>query len=231
MGLPSLSTPKYTTNLPSTGQEIEYRPFLVKEEKILLMALEGNDDKEIQRAISSILESCIISDIKISDLSVFDVEYLFLNLRGKSVGEVIEVKIGHPDSECKHQTDVKINIDDIKVQGEISDGKIELSGGIGVKLKYPTIESATKYPTDTADGLFKMIASCVDFVYDQEQVYNDFTNDEMVQWLDGLDQNSFKNVTKFFESIPKLSHKIEWKCSACGKTDSVLLEGINNFFM
>lgn len=230
MALPSLSTPKYITNLPSTGEEIEYRPFLVKEEKLLLMAMEGQDEKEIQRAIISILNDCIITDINIDKLSVFDVEFLFLNLRGKSVGEVIELKISHPEGDCDHKSDVTIQIDDIKVQGEISDGKITLTDQIGVKLRYPSLNDATKYANDDPQSLFKLIASCIEFVWDQDQVYNDFTLDEMVDWLDTLDQNAFKNISKFFESSPKLSHTISWNCKKCGKDDSILLEGLSNFF-
>ena len=124
MGLPSLATPKFNTTIPSTGQEIEYRPFLVKEEKVLLMALEGGDQKEISKATQNIIKSCVLSDINIDKLATFDIEYLFLKLRGKSVGELVELQLGHSDSECDHKTEIQINLDEIEVVGDISDGKI-----------------------------------------------------------------------------------------------------------
>jgi hypothetical protein len=231
MALPSLGTPKFITSIPSTGQEIQYRPFLVKEEKILLMALEGGDEKEIQRAISDILSSCILTEIDVGKLAVFDVEFLFMNLRGKSVGENIELRVGHQDSECTHKTEISINIDDIKVSGNISDGKIEVTDQIGVKLKYPSITDVTRFSSETSEGMFKMIASCIEYVYDQNEVYNEFTIEEMVEWLEGLNQGSFQKITTFFETLPKLSHTIEWKCSKCGETEKVVLEGLNSFFM
>lgn len=231
MALPSIGTPQFVTTIPSTGEEIEYRPFLVKEEKLLLMAMEGNDDKEVQRAILNTLSNCIITNVDVSKLAVFDVEYLFLKLRGKSVGEIINIKIGHENSECDHKTEVDINLDEIQVLGEISDGKVQITEEIGAKLRYPTIQDATKFETDSSDGMFKMIASCVEFIYDQENVYNEFTVDEMVEWLEGLNQSSFQKITAFFEKLPKLSHDITWTCKKCGKSDTVKLEGLNNFFM
>jgi hypothetical protein len=231
MALPSLGTPEFHTTIPSTGQEITYRPFLVKEEKILLMAMEGEDEREIQHAILGILEDCIITDVDVNKLAVFDIEYLFLKLRGKSVGEMIDLKIGHAESNCDHKTEVSINIDDIVVQGDITDGKVQLTDEIGAKLRYPTIADATRYDSGSPDGMFKMIASCVEFIYDQENVYQDFTVDEMVEWLGGLNQSAFQKVTAFFENLPKLSHDITWTCKKCGENETVKLEGLNSFFM
>lgn len=232
MALPSLSTPEFFTKIPSTGQEIAYRPFLVKEEKLLLMAMEGNDDQEIQNTILNILNACIITEgVDATKLAVFDVEYLFLRLRGKSVGEMIDIKIGHVDSECNAKTDVSLNIEDIQVQGEISDGKVQITDEIGAMIRYPSIADATRFDSTTADGMFKMIASCIDYIYDQENVYQDFTIDEMVEWLEGLNQSSFQKITAFFEQLPKLSHDIEFTCKKCGETETVKLEGINSFFM
>src|SRR6056300_953333 len=195
MSLPSLGTPEFHTTIPSTGQEIAYRPFLVKEEKILLMAMEGEDDREIQHAILTILEDCIITDVDVNKLAVFDIEYLFLKLRGKSVGEMIDLKISHTESDCDHKTEIRINLDDINVQGDITDGKVQLTDDIGAKLRYPTIADATRYDSGSPEGMFKMIASCVEFIYDQNNVYQDFTVDEMVEWIGGLNQSAFQKVT------------------------------------
>jgi hypothetical protein len=137
MALPSLSTPEFVTKIPSTGEEIKYRPFLVKEEKILLMALEGKDQVEITDAVMRLLENCIITKIDIKKLATFDVEYLFLKLRGKSVGENIEIRAMHQTGDCKETTNVSINLDKIEISGEKTDGKIMLTDDVGVKLKYP----------------------------------------------------------------------------------------------
>lgn len=232
MALPSITAPDFVTTIPSTGQEIAYRPFLVKEEKLLLMAMEGDDDTEIQRAIVKILDECILTEgVDVSKLAVFDVEFLFLKLRGKSVGEVVELKLGHRDSDCTAKTDVTINLEEIKVQGEVSDGKVNITDEIGAMLHYPSIKDATSNDTTSADGMFKMIASCIDYIYDQENVYNEFTTDEMVEWLGGLSQDQFQKITAFFESLPKLSHDITFTCAKCGETETVTLEGLNSFFM
>ena len=233
MSLPTLTAPEFVTKVPSTGEEIKYRPFLVREEKILLMALEGGDEKEISNAITNILNSCILSDVNLNDLATFDVEYLFLKLRSKSVGEVIELKLGHSDkdSECKHRTDVSINIDDINVVGEIKDGKIDLNEQIGIKLRYAGINDVSNIDKGSTSQLFDVVVSCVEYIYDNDNVYDDFTKDEMSKWLEQLDSNQFKMVTEFFQEAPKLSHTVEWTCPECGKKETLVLEGMQSFFM
>lgn len=231
MALPSISTPEFITKIPSTGQEIKYRPFLVKEEKILLMALEGGDQKEITRSIITLLKNCILVDVDVEKLATFDVEFLFLKLRGKSVGEVVELTVAHTESECPHRSDVSINLDAIEVNGEIQDGKVQITDEIGVKLHYPTIDSTLGVDADNADSMFGMIIDCIDYIYDQEEVYNEFTKDELKDWVDQLNQSQFKKITDFFQDMPKLSHKVDWKCEKCGEEDSIELEGLQSFFM
>lgn len=231
MALPSISTPEFKTHIPSTGKEITYRPFLVKEEKVLLMAMEGKDQTEITNSIVKLLSNCIISEeIKVQELATFDIEYLFLKLRGKSVGEVIELKISHPEGDCMHKTDIKINLDDINVTGDISDGKIMLTDDVGVKLKYPTISTTIGVDTENADSLFNLVIDCIEFIYDKEEVYTDFTRDELNAWVDTLNQAQFKKITEFFQSMPSLKHEIKWKCEKCGKEDKMVLEGLQSFF-
>jgi len=230
MALPSLATPEFITTIPSTGAEIRYRPFLVKEEKILLMALEGEDTKEINSAISRILKNCIIDDIDVRKLSTFDVEYLFLRLRGKSVGEKVELKIGHQTGACPHKTDVEIDLDAVVLNGDISDGKILMSGDVGVKLRYPGLADIQE-GDDAASGMFNMITSCIEYIYDAEEVYTDFTPNELETWIEGLSAQQFKHISDFFEGMPKLSHDITWKCSECGEKDSIKLEGLDSFFI
>ena len=233
MSLPQLVSPEFTTEIPSTKQKIKFRPFLVKEEKILLMASEGNDPAEMQRAVKSILSNCILTKINVSNLATFDLEYLFLKLRGKSVGEEIELLMKHSSkSECKHQTTVKMNLDDIKIVGKVSDGKIMLDDKIGVKLKYPTFDEVAKMSENQSNTeiIYKTMAMLIEYVYTEEEVYNDFTDEEMEEWITKLNQKQFAKITDFLANMPKLSQKVEWTCSKCGEKDTVVLEGLQDFF-
>ena len=233
MSLPQLVSPEFTTEIPSTKQKIKFRPFLVKEEKILLMASEGNDPAEMQRAVKSILSNCILTKIDVSNLATFDLEYLFLKLRGKSVGEEIELLMKHSSkSECKHQTTVKMNLDDIKIVGKVSDGKIMLDDKIGVKLKYPTFDEVAKMSENQSNTeiIYKTMAMLIEYVYTEEEVYNDFTDEEMEEWITKLNQKQFAKITDFLADMPKLSQKVEWTCSKCGEKDTVVLEGLQAFF-
>jgi hypothetical protein len=236
MSLPQLVSPEFTMEIPSTKQKIKFRPFLVKEEKILLMAMESGDQSDVSRTVEQILNNCILDDIDISKLATFDIEYLFLQLRGKSVGEVIELQLKHTkkDSECKHITQFNLNLDDIKVKGDISDGKIMLDDKIGVKVNYPTYKTiadlSKRQVDDQTEMAFKTIAMMVEYVYDKENVYSDFTEDEMEDWINQLNQKQFEKITSFVQDAPKLKQDIEWTCNKCGEKDKITLEGLQSFF-
>lgn len=231
MALPSISTPEFQTTIPSTGESITYRPFLVKEEKILLMAMEGGDANEMSNAMLKILKECILTDVDVSKLATFDVEYLFLTLRGKSVGEVITLNVKHTgETECTHMTELKVNVDDISVNGEVNDGKIMLTDNVGIKLRYPQMTDLNGVNSADSESMFKMIRKCIEYVFDQSDVYSDFTEKELEAWIDGLNQTQFKMIAKFFEDAPKLTHTIEWTCEQCKEKDSIKLEGLQSFF-
>ena len=230
MALPSIATPEFKTTIPSTGQKITYRPFLVKEEKILLMAMEGNDQKEIEHAIKKILTNCILDDVDVDSLAMFDMEFLFLQLRGKSVGEVIELAVTHLEGECKHRTDIKVNIDDIKLSNIEQEKKIMLTDDVGVMMKYPTMKEAMSVEGENAEAVFEILAKSIDYVFDMENVYNEFSEEELVEWINGLNQTQFQKILTFFESMPKLSYEVSWKCKECGEDDTITLEGIQSFF-
>ena len=233
MNIPSIAATQFSTTIPSTGQEIEYRPFLVKEEKVLLMALEGGSQKEISKATQNIIKACVLTDINVKKLATFDIEYLFMKLRGKSVGEVIKLKIGHPDeeSECKHSTEIEINIDDIKVTDKEVENKIMITDDIGVFLRYPGVDDVNLIDEKSPESMFDVINNCVEYVFDDNNVYNEFTKKEIKDWVDGLNQSQFMKMTEFFNNLPKLSHEVEWTCEECGKKDSIKLEGLQSFFM
>ena len=229
--LPELKLPYYKTKLPSTGAEVEYRPFLVKEQKVLLMALEGKDHDEITSAVKRLIENCVQGDIDINKLAVFDLEYLFLKIRAKSVSEQIEFKIGHRDSECSHQTAITLNLDDIKVVGDLDNTKIMITDSIGVKVHAPTFNDLKNVSDINVDGLFKIVCNCVEFVYNDEDIIDDFTPEQMEEWLGKLNQEQFDKIAKFFNNLPKLSHTVKWKCSECGEKDEYTIEGLQSFFI
>lgn len=234
--LPKITVPTFEATIPSTKQKITYRPFLVKEEKILLMAMEGKDNKEIVRSVSKILKDCINEDIDPTKLAFFDVEYLFLKLRGKSVGEAIDLKIKHlDDSECKHATEVSVDIDSIEV--EINDDHnqvIKFNDNLGIKMKYPTIENIdsvnANLATNDVDRLFDLITSSVDNVFTDETVYDSFTKKEVEEFIEQLNQNQFGKIIDFFQNLPRIKKEVKYTCPRCKKDESIMLEGLSSFF-
>ena len=237
MPLPKISTPTYELVLPSSGRKIKYRPFLVKEEKILIIALESQDQKQIANSIKSILSNCILTrGTKVEKLSTFDIEYLFLNVRGKSVGEQIEVMVTCPDDE-KTQVPMSINIDSIKVE-KSKDHKtdIKLDEQYTLKMRYPSlnefIKSNFSIEEMKVDDTFDLIASCIDQIYSEEESWTqeDCTKKEMVDFLEQLNSSQFKEIETFFETMPKLSHKVKVKNPNTGVESEIVLEGLQNFF-
>ena len=238
MPLPKIATPTYELELPSTQKPIHYRPFLVKEEKLLVLALESEDTKEITTAIKNVIKSCIKTrGIKVETLPTFDIEYLFLNIRGKSVGEDIEVNLICPD-DGKTQVPVTINIDDVQIQRtEGHTNKIKLDSSLMMELKYPSLSEFIKNNFDfneqnVMDQSFEMIASCVDKIYNKEEVWAaaDCTKKEITAFLESMNTNQFKEIEKFFETMPKLSHKVNITNPNTKVESEVVMEGLSSFF-
>ena len=240
MPLPKISTPIHELVLPSSGKKIKYRPFLVREEKILILALESENTKQITDAIKSILRSCITTrGIKIDSLPTFDIEYLFLNIRGKSVGEALDLIVTCPD-DGETTVPVKIFIDEIEIQKESDHSTdIKLDDKLVLKMKYPSLEQfiQTNFEFDTSDdgGLdqsFDIIASCIDQIYSEEESWaaSDCTKKELKQWLEQLNTNQFKQIEEFFSTMPKLSHTIKVTNPNTKVESDVTLEGLASFF-
>ena len=239
MPLPKINTPIYELELPSTGKKIKYRPFLVKEEKILLMALESEDAKQISNGIVQILNDCIITrGVKVQNLATFDIEYLFLNVRSKSVGETVEVNITCPDDDETTVT-MEIEIDSIKVQKNKNHKNIiKLDDTYSMKLKYPSfdqfIDSNFEVGGEISDvnQSLNMITSCIDMVYDKEESWNasDCSKKELTDFVDQLNSKQFKQIESFFVTMPKLSHTISVKNPETGVESEVVLEGLASFF-
>ena len=239
MPLPKINTPTYELVLPSTGKKIKYRPFLVREEKILIMAMESEDMNQITSAIIQIITDCLITkDVKVESLATFDMEYLFLNIRAKSVGETVEVNVTCPD-DGETQVEMSINIDDIKIKKTRGHKNIvKLDDDLSMKLKYPSLDQFIENNFDTRESSndvsqsLSMITSCIEMVYNQEESWeaSDCTKEELNDFVEQMNTKQFKQIEKFFVTMPKLSHIIEVKNPKTGVESEVLLEGLAAFF-
>lgn len=235
MPLPKLVAPTYELQLPSTDGKIKYRPFLVKEEKILLLAMETEDEKQMTTAVRTILKNCILSKVKVEELAIFDIEYLFLNIRAKSVGEEIEINVTCPD-DGETQVSVSINVEDVKIQKEDGHDKlITLNDTVSVMMKYPSMDMFVKNNLSSSgktEDVFDIACSCIDQVVEGEEVYEfkNFSKKEQMEFLESLDTAQFLKVQKFFETMPKLSHAIKVTNPETNVESDVVIEGLASFF-
>ena len=238
MPLPTIATPTYELELPSTGKKIKYRPFLVKEQKLLVLALETESTKDISNAIKTVLKNCIQTrGVKVENLPTFDIEYLFLNIRGKSVGEEVDVNLIAPDDGVT-EVPVTINIDEIKIQKDKKhNNKVKLDESLIMEMKYPSLDQFIKSNFDfgdevTMDQSFDLIASCIDKIYNEEEVWStaDCTKKEVKEFLEQMNSMQFKEIEKFFETMPKLSHSVTFTNPKTQVESTVVLEGLSSFF-
>ena len=238
MPLPKIATPTYELVLPSTEQPIQFRPFLVKEENLLVLALESEDTKQITTAIKAVLKSCVLTKgVKVENLPTFDIEFLFLNIRGKSVGEELQVNIICPDDE-ETQVTVDVFLDDIQVQkNEEHTNKIQLDENLMMEMKYPSLDQFIKNNFDfneknAMDQSFQLIATCIDKIYTEDEVWAtaDCTKKEVNDFLEQMNSGQFKEIEKFFETMPKLSHTIKVTNPKTKVESDVVLEGLASFF-
>ena len=238
MPLPKISAPSYELVIPSSKKKIKYRPFLVKEEKILILAMESQDTKQIANAVKDVISHCILTrGIKVERLSTFDIEYLFLNIRGKSVGEEVEIMVTCPD-DGKTKVATMINIDDIKVQiNEDHSPDIKLDDEYSMRMKYPSMVEFIKTNFATGDvnvdDTFKLISSCIDQVYSEDESWTaaDCTKKELTDFIESLNSKQFKEVEKFFETMPKLSHTVKVTNPETKVESEIVLEGLQSFFV
>jgi hypothetical protein len=241
MPLPKIATPTYELKLPSTEKPIKYRPFLVKEEKVLILALESQDIKQITLAIKSVLKDCIITKgIKVEDLPSFDIEYIFLNVRGKSVGEAIDLVVTCSDDGTT-EVPVKVFVDEIKVQkDEDHTTEIRVDDQIVIKMKYPSLEQfiknnfdfTTQESVSTIEKSFDIISSCIESIFTTEEAWAaaDVTKKELIEFIESMNADQFKKIEKFFETMPKLSHTFTVVNPNTKVENTVTLEGLTSFF-
>ena len=237
MALPTINTPTYELVLPSTDEKVKYRPFLVREEKILLMAMESGKQEDIMNAVKDIVKTCTFDKIDLGNLPMFDVEYIFLNIRAKSVGEVTQLNLLCPDDKETY-ANVEVNLTEVEVQQEKEHtNKIELTDEMGIYMKYPTIDSftATGITDITAANMLDVISSCVFQIYDKkgEEVFDakDQTQKELNDFIEQLNTKQFKDVQKFFDTMPKLKHVVTIENPKTKVKSDVLLQGLNDFFV
>ena len=241
MALPKINIPTFTTQLFSTGQEVTFRPFLVKEEKILYIALESGETSEMTRAMRQIINNCVQEELDLKELPLFDIEYLMLNLRAKSVGENAEVIHRCQESSgreiCNNEIQLHINIEQISLSNKINTKpqNIMLSDSIGIQMKYPKSEllDITTDTEDVIENLWQALEMCIDFIFDEEDVYylDNYSKEEKNEFLDTLTQEQFGKIRTFFDDLPKLQYIDEYNCSKCGYDGELVIEGLDSFFV
>ena len=236
MALPKLTTPVYELVIPSTDDKIKYRPFLVKEEKLLLIAMESGKQEEVVEAVRGIVEECTYNKLNLGSLPMFDVEYIFLNIRAKSVGEISEVRMLCPDDNETY-ANAEVNLSEVIVQVEEGHtNKIELTDEMGMYMTYPTINSfvTTGITEVSASNMLSIIASCIAQIYDKkgEEVFDakDQTTEELIEFVEQLNTTQFRAVQNFFDTMPKLKHEITIKNPKTGVESNVMLQGLADFF-
>ena len=236
MALPKLNTPTYELEVPSTDEKIKYRPFLVKEEKILMIAMESKDNAQIVTAVKDIVSECTFNKLDIANIPMFDVEYIFLNIRAKSVGEISKLKLLCPDDKQTY-ADAEVDLSKVEVQvGKDHTNKIELTEEMGMIMTYPTIDSFTQSGIQTinAENMLQVVGSCILQIYEEkgEKVYQakDQTKKELTEFIESMNTGQFKRVQEFFDTMPKLKHTIKVKNPKTKKSSDITLEGLNDFF-
>lgn len=238
MVLPKIATPSYTLEIPSLKKEIKYRPFLVKEEKVLIIAMESEDPKQIANAVKTVINNCILTKgIKVDQLATFDIEYLFLNIRGKSVGETVDILITCPDDEVT-QVPISINLDDIQVEFRKDHSRdIKLDDNLTLRMRYPSMNEFIKANFGNQFNLsvndtFDLVISCMEQVYNEEESWtaSDCTQKELTEFIEQLSSKQFKEVENFFTTMPKLSHTLKIKNPNTEVESEVVLEGLSSFF-
>lgn len=231
MALPQLNTAKYTTVIPSLDKEVTFRPYLVKEEKILMIAMESQDNKQIIRAIKDVIKACVFDDIDVEKLAMFDIEAIFLALRSKSVGERVDVRL--KCNKCEQLTDVNINLDDVQLPEGSVNNVIQLNDSVGVTMRYPSINDVEGMNQEGGvKEMMKIIGMCIENIFDDDNVYEagTYSEKELNDFIDGLNSSQFQKISKFFEDLPAIQHNVKFNCVSCNEKNDVELKGIASFF-
>ena len=231
MALPRLNAPKYTMVVPSKMEEVSFRPYLVKEEKILMMASESKDEKQMIAAMKELISACTFGAVDAEQLTMFDLEYMFVKIRAKSVGETSRVKL---TCECEHKNEVEFNLDGVKVEGVQKTGtKIELDEGVGLIMRYPTVNELMDLGNgDDVEKMMGMIRASIESIYTPEELFNvkEQTKEEVDGFIDSLSSQQFQKIREYLEGVPTTTVKVDYACGSCGKENEIVLTGVQNFF-
>jgi hypothetical protein len=243
MALPKIDVPIYDLKLISTGKTIRFRPFTVKEEKLFLMANETSEMDFIIKTIKQVINNCILDDVDVDSLPVFDIENIFLNLRAKSIGEDVSLKYrcnndvkdeNGQEHKCGNLVQLELNLLDIKLPELTKDvGKVMITDNLGLVMKYPNFELIQKYQgKEDTETLLNMIVSCIDYIFDEEQIYysKDTTHEELVEFIENLQSRDLEKIKSFFDTMPKINKDVEFKCNKCGYSENINLQGVQSFF-
>lgn len=231
MALPKIKHPTYNFTIPSTKKNVNVRPFTVQEEKILLMAKSSDKTEDIVASVKQIIRNCIIDPVDVDQLATFDIEYLFVKLRSKSIGEVVDLVYKDPDTE--EEIKFKINLEDVEVKYDPDhSNKIMLNNDVGVVMKYPTLNDVkqVEMESDDENSILNVLINCIDKIFDDEKVYSDFSRDELIDFIDNLPIESMNEIKKFFDTMPVLIHNVTLT-NKNGDTREITLKGLNSFFM
>lgn len=236
MALPMASTPRYKLTIPSMKKEVTYRPFLVKEEKALMIAQQSENQETMVTTLKSVIQSCIQDNINVDDLAVFDIEYIFTQLRARSVGEIVELILKCDTCEDQKAT-VKYSIDLSKLKVDFPEGhekKIILFEDVGVIMKYPSLDVLKKIENAGTDveSVFDIISSCIEFIYNNDEMFatKEVKQEEVKEFINNLTQEQFQKLQKFFETMPKLEQQVKYKCPMCSKDHEKIIRGLDSFF-
>lgn len=235
MPLPTIETPKYEVKIPSTGKKVTYRPYLVKEEKILMIAMESKETEQLIKAMKDIISSCTFKKVDPDKLTLFDLEYIFLKLRSKAVGEISKLNL--KCEKCEKYTTQQVNLDSIEVDmSQSKPNKIQLTDKIGIMMTWPKVDLLAKLGSkpeqDQTEAIYDVVVQCIESIYDEKKVYpaSESSREELQTFIDSLNQTQFRKIQEFIEGMPKLEHKIDFECSHCKVANSIVLKGLQNFF-
>tara|TARA_B100000963_G_scaffold362024_1_gene402221 strand:- start:2932 stop:3642 length:711 start_codon:yes stop_codon:yes gene_type:complete len=235
MALPQVNSSRYSTKLPSTGIEVDYRPYLVKEEKIMMVALESKDNKQIVKAMKDVAEACIYDDVDMESFTVFDLEWIFLQLRSKSVGENANVNLKCLEEDCNAMTEVSIKLDEVEMDDYDPNRVVQMNDNVGIQMRYPSVSLMEQYDEEklqSVEGAFDLIIDCLEIIYDRDNVYHvkDEKREEVKEFVEALTSTQFKILADWLKKIPTVRKDIEWGCSKCEANNKLELRGLQSFF-
>lgn len=235
MALPVVNSSRYSTTLPSTGEELEYRPYLVKEEKIMMVALESKDNKQIVRAMKNVISSCVYNDVDVNSFTSFDLEWMFLQLRTKSVGGIAQLNMSCEADECGAKTEVDVNLEEVELSRPNESKVVDITDDVGLEMKYPSVETMEDYDEEklkSMEGAFELVAQSMVTIFDKDNVFpvKDETPEDVRNFLESLSSLQFGKIIDWMQNTPSVSKLVEWNCIQCGHKNSMELRGLQNFF-